>query len=198
LTACEPHQSNECRTLAEPIELHYDVTEEDLAAAAKIEERVWRDSALSGRLVFWLRVLPLSAIVFAILVTIALVRDGLVKRGHVAVFVALLIAVACLFVLWLTVFDRMIGDLRGKEPFPRPHRLVLDDDGISCSNERGSTSFKWLNFVAIKEGDKLITLVTNRRTCVFVPVRAFRADEARREFLSRAQEKIAANVAAAG
>jgi YcxB-like protein len=184
--------------VAEPIELHYDVTEEDLAAAGKIEERMWRDTVLAGRVVFWLRVLPISATIFAILVTIDLIRDGLVKRGHVAVFVALLVAVGCLFALWMTVFNQMISATRGKEPFPRPHRLVVDEEGISCSNERGSTSFKWLNFVAVKEGDELITLVTDRRSCVFVPVRAFGADETRREFLSRAHEKVAHNVAAAG
>ena len=182
--------------MADPIELHYDVTEKDIAAASKIEDRIWREAVLGGRLVFWLSVLPLSAMLFAILVAIDLVRDGLVKRGHIAVFVALLFALGSFVALWLTVMSRMMAVVGSKEPFPRPHRLVVDDDGILCSNERGSSSFKWPSFVAIEEGDELIALITDRRTCVFVPQRSFGADEIRRELLSRAREKIEANVAA--
>jgi YcxB-like protein len=173
------------------VELKYNVTPEDLAAAEKFEERMWRRMVSSGPLVFSLRVLLIAATVFTIAMAIDLVRRGLVQRGHVAALVSLVLAAAALTGLWITVFRRMIK--YATSGFTAAHRLVVDDDGVAVSNERGSVSIRWPFFVDVQETGHLIALVMDRRVCVFVPNRAFETDDARREFLTLARAKLAAS-----
>ncbi len=177
------------------MELRYDVTAKDLAAANELTERLWRSGVLRGRLVFWLCVIPLASMLFAILVSIDLARDGHLKRGHIVVLVAVLLAFGSFLALRMTLFRKVIEAGQNDDPLPHPHRLVIDDDGVSVSNERGSTSFKWRLFVDVQEPAELVALVTEQRVCMFVPNRAFATDDMRREFLSRVRARIAANVA---
>jgi len=144
------------------------VTWRDLAAAA-------RHRAVRSRV--WVGLVP----VCLVFVAVAVLTEAVVPR-----VAAMALVVYCATIpLWGPTLATWLQARR--RPFPdRPTRWQVTDEGLAIESERGTATLPWVTLTRSSSWRRGVSL-TYGRAVAFIPQRAFRSADDRRELLATAE-----------
>jgi hypothetical protein len=171
------------------MELTYRLTSDDHLQCCKlIRERV--APGLQGRK----RAAALfTAWLALVLLTLAVLASGVIDERTVVVAGIAYFGGLCSMGLWASLLQRryLANLLTDDSSFLSESRVTLDGDGVVCFDANKTTRYSWRAFSDVTQQAGLIVLWRDRAQGLIVPARVLVNDDARRDFVTLARERIA-------